>query len=66
MNAQPAEAALHDAIHDELGVPCEIEVLSPGGLVPDDVLASPRQSLKPRPLYGPDESWEQAIVFSAS
>jgi phenylacetate-CoA ligase len=66
INAQPAEAALHDAIHDELGVPCEVEVLSPGGLVPDDVLASPRQSLKPRPLYGPDESWEQAIVASAS
>ncbi|MEA2231316.1 MAG: hypothetical protein QOD83_1132 [Solirubrobacteraceae bacterium] len=65
-SAKPAESALRTAIHDELAVPCEIEVLPPGALVPDDVLASPRQALKPRPLYGPDENWDQAIVFSAS
>ncbi|MEA2183316.1 MAG: hypothetical protein QOF69_2501, partial [Solirubrobacteraceae bacterium] len=58
--------ALRAAIHDELAVPCEIEVLPRGGLVPDNVLASSRQALKPRPLYGPDENWDQAIVFSAS
>jgi phenylacetate-CoA ligase len=64
-NAQPAETALRAAIDDTLAVPCDIDVLAPGELVPDDVLTSPRQSLKPRPLFGPDESWDQAIVFSA-
>ena len=64
--AAAARDALHAAIDSELGVPTEIEVLAPGGLVPDEVLASPRQSLKPRSLYGPGESWAQAIVFSGS
>jgi len=34
--------------------------------VPDDLLTNPRRSLKPRPLYGPGESWDEAIVFSTS
>jgi phenylacetate-coenzyme A ligase PaaK-like adenylate-forming protein len=61
-----AEAALHAAVHEELAVPCEVEVLAPGELVPDDILTNPRQALKPRSFYGPDESWDHAIVLSAS
>jgi phenylacetate-CoA ligase len=64
-SARSAETALRAAIDDALGVPCDIDVLAPGELVPDNVLTNPRQSLKPRPLFGPDESWDQAIVFSA-
>jgi phenylacetate-CoA ligase len=65
-SAEAAEATLRDAVHDELAVPCVVEVLPPGALVPDDLLTTPRRALKPRPLYGPDESWEEAIVFTAS
>lgn len=57
--AEAAGAALHAAVHSEFGVPCDVEVLAPGGLVPDDVLTNPRQPLKPRALFGPDESWDQ-------
>jgi phenylacetate-CoA ligase len=64
-NAQAAETALHAAIETTLALPCDIDVLTPGELVPDDILTSPRQSLKPRPLYGPNENWDQAIVYSA-
>ena len=65
-SAEPAEAALRAAVDSDLAVPCDIEVLPPGALVPDDLLTNPRRSLKPRPLYGPGESWDEAIVFSTS
>jgi phenylacetate-CoA ligase len=71
VEADPAHAAqakslLEQAVMDALGVPASVEVLSPGGLVPDSVIVNPRQSLKPRGLYGPGENWEQAIVFPES
>ena len=65
-DAGAARAALSSAVRTELAVPCEVEVLAQGGLVPDDVLESRRQSLKPRSLYGPSERWDQAIVFKGS
>ena len=58
--------AVTEAVRRTFGVPCELDVLAPGGLVPDDVLASSRHSLKPRSLYGPGENWSQALVYSAS
>jgi phenylacetate-CoA ligase len=63
--AGTAADALHAAVSDQLRVPCQVEALAPGALVPEDVLASPRQSLKPRALFGPGESWDQAVVFTA-
>lgn len=62
--AGEAGAALRDAIAAELRVACEIEVVPPGTLVPHDLLADPVHSLKPCSLYGPGESWDQALVFS--
>jgi phenylacetate-CoA ligase len=63
--AQAVRAAVATAVVRDFGVPCDLEVLRPGSLVPDDVLASRRHSLKPRSLYGPGENWAQALVFSA-
>lgn len=62
-HAAAARAVLSAAITQQLGVACEVEPLAPGVLVPEDLLASPRQSLKPRALFGPGESWDQAVVF---
>lgn len=62
--AAAARAALESALDRELGVPHELESLPPGTLVPERVLASSRQSQKPRTLFGPEESWENSLLFS--
>jgi phenylacetate-CoA ligase len=64
-NAATVQAALAERVHQEFHVPSAIEALPPGRLVPDDVLTSPRHSLKPRSLFGPDENWDSALLFSA-
>jgi phenylacetate-CoA ligase len=71
IEADPALAgavreAVTVAVDVEFGVPCEIEVLAPGGLVPDEVIHRPRQTFKPRSVFGPGEDWDQAIVVAGS
>jgi phenylacetate-CoA ligase len=61
--AEAAADSLRDALWLRLGLESKVEPLAPGTLVPDEVVVSPRQSLKPRSLFGPDENWDQAIIF---
>jgi phenylacetate-CoA ligase len=61
--AADAREAVTDGVERTLGVPLALDLLSPGGLVPTEVLASPRHSQKPRSLYGPGESWTDALLF---
>jgi phenylacetate-CoA ligase len=61
--------ARHDltqAVRSSLGVRCDVEALPSGTLVPEAVLVNPRQSLKPRSLFGPGENWDAAVVFTAA
>lgn len=62
----PITKAVSDAVRETLEVPVDVEVLPPGGLVPDEMIVRPKQSLKPRSLYGPGENWDQAIVLVGS
>ncbi|MGI8459179.1 MAG: phenylacetate--CoA ligase family protein [Propionibacteriaceae bacterium] len=61
-----ARDELTQTVLTTLGVPCEVEALPVGTLVPTDVLVGTAQSLKPRALFGPGESWDQAVVFTAA
>jgi phenylacetate-CoA ligase len=51
------------AVARNLTVPCEITALSPGTLVPREVLTGDQDVLKPRGLFGPDEDWKRAILY---
>jgi phenylacetate-CoA ligase len=51
------------AVKRSLGVPCEITALSPGTLVPHEVLTGDQDVLKPRGLFGPNEDWKWAILY---
>jgi phenylacetate-coenzyme A ligase PaaK-like adenylate-forming protein len=61
-----ARDELTRSVGTALGVRCSVEALPLGSLVPEGVLVGTRQSLKPRSLFGPGESWDQAVVFTAS
>lgn len=56
-------SALRSAIETELGVPCEVNGLAPGSIVPDEVLTGVHDVVKPRSLFGPDEDWEKAVLY---
>ncbi|BBB00121.1 putative coenzyme F390 synthetase [Actinacidiphila reveromycinica] len=58
-----ATARLAASIGAELGVPCEVEGLEPGTLVPLAALTSDPDVLKPRGLFGPDEDWDRALLY---
>jgi phenylacetate-CoA ligase len=58
-----AVAELGRAIDRRLGVPCRVEGLMPGELVPPAVLTSNGDVLKPRGLFGPDEDWDNAVLY---
>lgn len=56
-------AKLERSVRDRLGVPCRVLPLPSGGLVPEHVLTSASDVMKPRSLFGPDESWDKAHVY---
>lgn len=58
-----AVAALTAAVDRRLGVPCEVEALEPGTLVPIDVLTRSHDVVKPRSLFDADEDWDKAVLY---
>jgi phenylacetate-CoA ligase len=56
-------AELATAVTDEYGVPAEVKALPPGGLVPHAVLGRASDVVKPRSLFGADESWDSALLY---
>jgi phenylacetate-CoA ligase len=56
-------AQLAAAVADEYGVPAEVRPLPPGELVPRDVLSRAADVIKPRSLFGADESWDSALLY---
>jgi phenylacetate-CoA ligase len=58
-----AVAALASAVDNQLGVRCEVVALSPGCLVPVDMLTRSHDVVKPRSLFGADEDWSKAVLY---
>jgi phenylacetate-CoA ligase len=58
-----AAAALASAVDNQLGVQCEVAAMSPGCLVPVDVLTRSHDVVKPRSLFGPNEDWSKAVLY---
>ncbi|WP_037841405.1 phenylacetate--CoA ligase family protein [Streptomyces sp. NRRL F-5126] len=56
-------AELAGSVRRELGVECVVEGIAPGALVPRDVLTGMPDVVKPRSLFGPDEDWDNAILY---
>ncbi|MFI1420097.1 phenylacetate--CoA ligase family protein [Streptomyces sp. NPDC020731] len=61
--AAAVERRLTESVARELAVPCRVEALPPGKLVPTDVLTANPDALKPRGLFGPEENWDQALLY---
>jgi phenylacetate-CoA ligase len=67
IEVEPAHAAaavreLTDLVSGSLGVPCEVEPVDVGTIVPLDVLLGTRRTLKPRRFFGPGEDWDGAVI----
>lgn len=60
---EAASDALRAAIDAELGVPSEIAAVPPGTLVPESMLTSDSDVVKPRSLFGPGEDWDRALLY---
>ncbi|MFF9202221.1 phenylacetate--CoA ligase family protein [Streptomyces sp. NPDC014986] len=61
--AAGVELRLAESVRRELAVPCRVEVLAPGKLVPSHVLTANPDALKPRGLFGPGEDWDSALLY---
>jgi phenylacetate-CoA ligase len=58
-----AREELSDAIRARFGVPAEVAAVPPGHLVPTATLTAEADVVKPRSLFGPDESWDAALLY---
>jgi len=63
-HGEAARGALRQAIRAGLGVDADIHAGPPGTLVPVELLTRNPDTLKPRSLFGPDEDWDSALVYS--
>lgn len=61
-HAAAATRELHDLLSRAFGVPCDVEPVEVGAVVPLDVLLGRRRVAKPRRFFGPDEDWDAAII----
>nr|WAP33715.1 MichE [Micromonospora sp. SCSIO 07395] len=61
---EAAVAALTGAIERQVGVPVEVVGLTPGTLLPTEVLTRTRDVVKPRSLLAADEEWDKALPFN--
>jgi len=62
-HAVAATAALIAAVRSSSGLECEVESVTPGTLVPDEVLTGLSDVVKPRSLFGPEEDWDKALLY---
>ncbi|MGH3815599.1 MAG: phenylacetate--CoA ligase family protein [Pseudonocardiaceae bacterium] len=58
-----AVADLTAQMQRQLAVPCEVEAVAEGSLVPTDVLTRSHDVVKPRGLFGADEDWSKAVLY---
>lgn len=50
-------------VRRRLGVPCEVDALALGTLVPAEVLTRSNDVVKPRSLFGAGEDWSRAVLY---
>ncbi|GHD19690.1 phenylacetate--CoA ligase [Streptomyces violarus] len=62
-HATAAVAELTAALKRELSVESHVGCVPPGTLVPHDVLTKVPDVVKPRSLFGPDEDWNNAVLY---
>ncbi|MDT0344058.1 phenylacetate--CoA ligase family protein [Streptomyces litchfieldiae] len=62
-HAADASAELAAALRRELDVTCRVGCVAPGTLVPHDILTRVPDVVKPRSLFGPDEDWNNAVLY---
>ena len=62
-HVKAAEAELTAALERELSVVSRVGSVPPGTLVPHDVLTQVPDVVKPRSLFGPDEDWNNAVLY---
>ncbi|RSM65248.1 phenylacetate--CoA ligase family protein [Kibdelosporangium aridum] len=60
---EQACAALRAAVQRVHAVPCVVTGVAPGTLVPQSVLTSVHDVVKPRSLFGADEDWDKALLY---
>lgn len=58
-----AERELHDAVGRAYGLDARIESLPPGGLVPERLLTTEPEVVKPRGLFHAGEDWDKALEY---
>jgi phenylacetate-CoA ligase len=63
-HGEAASGALRQAIRSGLGLDADVDAGPPGRLVPVELLTRNPDTLKPRGLFGPDEDWDKALVYS--
>jgi phenylacetate-CoA ligase len=66
VNQQHRDAALAELtaqVQRQLAVPCAVEALAEGSLVPTDVLTRSHDVVKPRGLFGAHEDWSKAVLY---
>ena len=56
-------AALAESVAAAYGIRPEVSGVSPGTLVPYDVLTAMQDVVKPRSLFGADEDWDKALLY---
>lgn len=61
-HAAAATAELRDLLTSAFGVPCAVEAVAAGEIMPLDVLLGKRRTAKPRRFFGPGEHWDDAII----
>ncbi|SHN26574.1 phenylacetate--CoA ligase family protein [Actinacidiphila paucisporea] len=52
-----------DTVQRELHVPCSVQSVPPGTLVPLSTLTGVHDVVKPRSLFGPDEDWDKSLLY---
>lgn len=60
---EAARADLAASVRATFGVDAEVAGLPPGTLVPQSVLTTMSDVVKPRSLFGPGEDWDKALLY---
>lgn len=61
-HAAEATGELRAILAGTFGVPCEVDAVEPGTIVPRDVLLGHRRTVKPRRFFGQGEDWDDAVI----
>jgi len=62
-HAAAACEALTSLVRDRFGLTPDVRALPPGTLVPDEVLTTSPDVVKPKSLFGPGEDWDKAVLY---